>query len=47
VSDVPEALTGPQFLTILRRQRNDAVDHGQEDRALLLEGFIDGIDAGA
>jgi site-specific recombinase XerD len=39
--------TGPQFLTILRRQRDDAVDHGQEDRAQLLEGFIDDIDAGA
>ena len=24
--------TGPQFLTILRRQRDDAVGHGQEDR---------------
>ena len=34
--------TGPQFLTILRRQRDDAVGHGQEDRAQLLEGFIDG-----
>jgi integrase len=39
--------TGPQFLTILRRQRDDAVGHGQEDRAQLLEGFIDDIDAGA
>jgi integrase len=39
--------TGPQFLTILRRQRDDAVDHGQEGRAQLLEGFIDDIDAGA
>ena len=38
--------TGPQFLTILRRQRDDAVGHGQEDRAQLLEGFIDDIDAG-
>src|ERR1700722_7632044 len=37
--------TGPQFLTILRRQRDDAVGHGQEDRAQLLEGFIDDIDA--
>ena len=37
--------TGPQFLTILRRQRNDAVGHGQEDRAELLEGFIENIDA--
>jgi site-specific recombinase XerD len=39
--------TGPQFLTILRRQRDDAVDHGQKDRVQLLEGFIDDIDAGA
>ncbi len=39
--------TGPEFLTILRRQRDDAVGHGQEDRAELLEGFIDDIDAGA
>jgi len=39
--------TGPQFLTILRRQRDDAVGHGQEDRAQLLEGFIEVIDAGA
>jgi integrase len=39
--------TGPQFLTILRRQRDDAVVHRQEDRAQLLEGFIDDIDVGA
>jgi integrase len=39
--------TGPQFLTILRRQREDAVVHGQEDRVQLLEGFIDDIDAGS
>jgi hypothetical protein len=38
--------TGTQFLTILRRQRDDAVDHGQQDRVHLLEGFIDDIDAG-
>jgi hypothetical protein len=36
--------TGPQFLTILRRQRDDADRHGQEDRAQLLEGFIEEID---
>jgi hypothetical protein len=35
---------GPQFLTILRRQREDAVDHGQEDRAQLFEGFLKEID---
>jgi integrase len=39
--------TGPQFLTILRRQRDDAVDHGQQDRVQLLKGFIDDIDAEA
>jgi integrase len=39
--------TGPQFLTILRRQRTDAISHGQEDRAQLLEGFIEDIDTGA
>ena len=38
--------TGPQFLTILRRQRDDAVDHGQEDRVELLEGFIENIGGG-
>jgi hypothetical protein len=37
--------TGPQFLTILRRQRDDADRHGQEDRAQLLEGFIEEIDS--
>ncbi len=36
--------TGPQFLTILRRQRDDADRHGQEDRAQLLESFIEGHD---
>lgn len=36
--------TGPQFLTILRRQRDDAADHGQGDRVQLLAGFIEEID---
>jgi hypothetical protein len=36
--------TGAQFLTILRRQRDDAADHRQEDRVQLLEGFIKRID---
>ena len=36
--------TGPQFLTILRRQRDDAIDHGQEDRVGLLDGFLKEID---
>ncbi len=39
--------TGPQFLTILHRQREDAVGHGQEDRAEPLEGLIDDIDSDA
>ncbi len=36
--------TGPQFLTILRHQRDDAIDHGQEDRVQLLGSFIEEID---
>lgn len=36
--------TGPQFLTILRRQRDDAVGHGQGDRVELLDGFLKKID---
>ncbi len=32
------------FLTILRRQRDDAVGHGQEDRVELLDGFLKEID---
>jgi hypothetical protein len=32
------------LLTILRRQRDDADHHGQDDRAKLLEGFIEEID---
>lgn len=36
--------TGPQFLTILRRQRDDAAGHGQGDRVELLDGFIEEID---
>jgi site-specific recombinase XerD len=39
--------TGPKFLTILRRQRDDAAVHGQEDRVGLLKSFIDDIDTGA
>ena len=31
--------TGPQFLTILRRQRDDAVGHGQEDRVRAPRGL--------
>jgi site-specific recombinase XerD len=36
--------TGPQFVTILRRQRDDAVGYGQDDRAELLDGFLKEID---
>jgi hypothetical protein len=36
--------TGPQFLTILRRQRDDAEHHSQEDRVELLDGFLEEID---
>ncbi|HEY2213693.1 MAG TPA: tyrosine-type recombinase/integrase [Acidimicrobiales bacterium] len=39
--------TGPQFVTVLHRQRQDALDHGQEDRAQLLSGFLKDIDGGA
>jgi hypothetical protein len=33
-----------QFLTIVLRQRDDAVGHGYEDRAELLDGFLKKID---
>ena len=36
--------TGPQFLTILRRQRDDAASHSQDDRVELLDGFLKEID---
>jgi site-specific recombinase XerD len=36
--------TGPQFLTILRRQRDDAVGYSQDDRVVLLDGFLKEID---
>jgi hypothetical protein len=36
--------TGPQFLTILRRQRDDAVGHRQDDRVELLDGLLKKID---
>jgi hypothetical protein len=32
--------TGPQFLTILTRQRDHAHEHGQTDRAALFDGLI-------
>ena len=36
--------TGPQFIPILRRQRDHAVERDQHDRARLFDGLIDGID---
>jgi site-specific recombinase XerD len=36
--------TGPQFVTILRRQRDHATDHHQPDRAQLFTEILDGID---
>jgi hypothetical protein len=36
--------TGPQFVTILRRQRDHAAGNDQPDRALLFTELVDGID---
>ena len=36
--------TGPHFIEILRRQHNDAIDHGDHDRAQTFTGLLDGID---
>jgi integrase len=36
--------TGPQFIEILRRQHNDAIDHSDHDRAQIFTGLLDGID---
>jgi integrase len=36
--------TGPQFVTILRRQRDHAVDHDQPNRAQLFTELLHGID---
>ena len=35
--------TGPQFLTILKRQRKHADERGQSDRRQLFEGLIEGV----
>ena len=35
--------TGPQFLTILKRQRKHADDRGQSDRSQLFDGLIEGV----
>ena len=39
--------TGPQFVTILRRQRDDAIQHDEPDRAQLYAELLDGIDESA
>jgi len=36
--------TGPQFVPILRRQRDHATEHGQEDRIVLFDRLIKDID---
>jgi integrase len=36
--------TGPQFIPILRRQRDHALDRDQHDRARLFDRLLDGID---
>ncbi len=35
--------TGPQFLTILKRQRKHADERGQSDRRQLFDGLIEGV----
>jgi len=35
--------TGPQFVTILKRQRKRADERGQSDRSQLFDGLIDGV----
>ena len=35
--------TGPQFVTILKRQRKHADERGQSDRSQLFEGLIEGV----
>ncbi len=39
--------TGPQFIPILRRQRNHAKEHDQTDRVVLFGRLIEGIDEDA
>ncbi len=36
--------TGPEFIAILRRQRDHATDHDDHDRAQIFTGLLDGID---
>jgi integrase len=37
--------TGPQFVEILRRQHDDAIDHGDDDRTQVFTQLLDGIDS--
>jgi hypothetical protein len=39
--------TGPQFVTLLRRQRNDATKRGDPTKATLFDELIHGIDTPA
>jgi hypothetical protein len=36
--------TGPQFIPILRRQRDHSIENDQHDRAAIFNGLLDGID---
>jgi hypothetical protein len=36
--------TGPQFVEILRRQHDDAIDHGDDDRAQVFTELLNGVD---
>jgi site-specific recombinase XerD len=38
--------TGPEFIPILRRQRDHAADHGQSDRAELFQGLLSNVEDG-
>ena len=38
--------TGPEFIPILRRQRDHATDHGQSDRAELFRGLLSDVEHG-
>ena len=39
--------TGPEFIPILRRQRDDAEDRCDADRAATFDGLLSGVDIGA
>jgi hypothetical protein len=40
----PQAVTGPRFIPILRRQQDYATEHAQEDRIVLFDRLIKDID---